>query len=69
MVLQREAPVSVWGTASPGESVAVAFAGQTNKSAADKDGKWMVKLDAMPASSKPRELRVACDHDQGCAGR
>ena len=29
MVLQRDAKVAVWGTADPGEKVAVSFAGQT----------------------------------------
>lgn len=28
MVLQRELPVPVWGTASPGEKITVSFAGQ-----------------------------------------
>ena len=34
MVLQRERPVRVWGTAEPGESVTVSFAGQTKTTAA-----------------------------------
>lgn len=50
MVLQRDVPVPVWGTAEPGEAVAV-IAGDRPpvKAVAGKDGKWMVKLTAMPA--------------------
>lgn len=40
MVLQRGRSVPVWGTAEPGESVTVAFAGQTKTTAAGADGKW-----------------------------
>ncbi len=32
MVLQREMPVPVWGTAEPGEEVAVSFRSQKNRS-------------------------------------
>jgi sialate O-acetylesterase len=58
-VLQRGAPVRIWGTADPGESVTVAFAGQKKTGAADADGNWMVTLDSMPASSEPRKLQVS----------
>lgn len=57
-VLQREMPVPVWGTAKPGEAVAVTFAAQTKRTVADGDGRWTVRLDPMPASAEPRELRV-----------
>ena len=36
MVLQRDMPVAVWGTAGPDEKVSVSFAGQTKQTAADK---------------------------------
>lgn len=58
MVLQQKIPVSIWGTADPGEKVTVAFAGQTKQAVADKDGKWMLRLDAMKASAKGREFVV-----------
>ena len=64
-VLQRDCVVPVWGWASPGERVTVRFAGQERAATADAEGKWMVKLDAMPASAEPRELTVvgaAADH-------
>ena len=58
MVLQREMRVPVWGWADAGEKVTVTFAGQTQTTTADDKGKWMVKLDAMSASTDARELTV-----------
>lgn len=57
MVLQRQRPVPVWGTASPGETVQVSIAGQQQTVRADKDGRWMVKLAAMKAGG-PHDLMV-----------
>ncbi|MHC4202900.1 MAG: hypothetical protein ACYSU0_23160, partial [Planctomycetota bacterium] len=58
MILQRDTPVPVWGTAAPGESVTVTFAGQSRTAAADKGGRWSVTLDAMRAGDQPRSLTV-----------
>ena len=58
MVLQRDLPVPVWGEAAPGETVTVAFAGQSRTSTAGGDGKWRVTLDPLAASAEPRELSV-----------
>jgi sialate O-acetylesterase len=58
MVLQREMPVPLWGTADAGETVTVAFAGQTHTTTADAGGRWRVALDPMPASAESRALRV-----------
>ena len=58
IVLQRDQPVPVWGTGSPGEKVVVEFAGQSKNATADADGKWSVKLDPMPACAEGRALRV-----------
>jgi len=57
-VLQRDMPVPVWGTAGAGDEISVEFAGQKKMAKADASGKWGVKLDAMPASAQPRELKV-----------
>lgn len=59
MVLQRETPAPVWGWADPGEEVTVEFAGQTKKVMPDRDGKWMVKLDALEASAEPRNMTIS----------
>jgi len=58
MVLQREKPIAVWGWADAGESVTVAFDGQTKSATADSEGKWSLKLDALPASAESRTLVV-----------
>ena len=58
MVLQRDCPMPVWGTASPGEAVTVSFGKQTKKTTADITGRWLVKLDPMKTSAQPGELRI-----------
>ena len=58
MVLQRDMPVPIWGTAASGEKVTVTFAGQTKAATADESGKWIVRLDALKASAKGRTLVV-----------
>ncbi len=57
-VLQREVPVPVWGTAEPAAKVMVTFGGQEKSAMADKDGKWSVKLDPLPASAEGRTMTV-----------
>lgn len=59
MVLQRDQPVPIWGTSLPGESVTVAFAGQSKNAQAAADGRWQVSLDPMPASFEKRDLRIS----------
>lgn len=58
MVLQRDLPVPVWGTAEPGEKVVVAFGGQTVETVAEADGRWRVALAPLSASVQPRTLEV-----------
>jgi len=58
MVLQRDMAVPVWGWAKAGEKVTVSFAGLQKSATAGESGKWIVRLDAMPASKTPRELTV-----------
>jgi sialate O-acetylesterase len=47
MVLQQGAPISVWGTAKPGEKVTVKLAQKEASATTDDKGKWSVKLEAM----------------------
>ena len=58
MVLQRDMPVPVWGTAQSGETVTVSFGGQTKRCTADTNGCWSVTLDPMEASREPRTLAI-----------
>lgn len=53
MLLQRDAPVRIFGKAAPGETVNVSFRGQSAQTAADPIGRWEVWLAPMqpgPAS-------------------
>ncbi|HWE01367.1 MAG TPA: sialate O-acetylesterase [Tepidisphaeraceae bacterium] len=59
MVLQREMPVPVWGTADAGEDVTVTFGADKATAKADKEGHWEVKLPALKASDKPEDLVIA----------
>ena len=59
MVLQRDKPLPVWGTAKPGEKVTVEFAGQSKTASADKKGRWRVVLKPLAASTSPRTLTVS----------
>src|SRR6478735_8158909 len=58
MVLQRGAPVPIWGTAAPDEKVTVKFRDQEKSATADATGKWAVKLDALKAGG-PDKLTVS----------
>ncbi|MCW3116190.1 MAG: hypothetical protein JWM28_272 [Chitinophagaceae bacterium] len=58
MVLQRDHPLKVWGTAGKGETVTVNFNGQNVKSKADKNGSWIVTLAAMKFGG-PFDLSVS----------
>lgn len=59
MVLQRQKPVPVWGTASAGEQVTVKFSKQTRTAVADASGSWAVVLDVMPASNIGQDMTIA----------
>ena len=52
MVLQRATTVPIWGTASPGEKVAVSLAGQKRATVADAKGQWRVLLDPLPVAER-----------------
>lgn len=58
MVLQRDMPVPVWGSAKAGADVTVEFAGQRKTTKTGTDGKWMTKLDALTASAEPKVLTM-----------
>lgn len=57
MVLQRNKPIPVWGWADANEKVEVHFNKQTKSIITDKNGKWMVRLDAEKAGG-PFELVI-----------
>jgi len=57
MMLQRDIPVPIWGTATPGEHVRVAIGKQTVSAVAGPDGRWQVRLKPMKAGG-PLEMVV-----------
>jgi sialate O-acetylesterase len=56
MVLQRDRPIPVHGTAARDEEVTVEFAGQTKSARADDKGRWSVTLDPLAAAKQPATL-------------
>jgi hypothetical protein len=58
-VLQRDREVPVWGWADPNTAVTVEFADQKKRATANADGKWLVRLDPLPANSVPATLRIS----------
>ena len=63
MVLQRNVPLRIHGTANAGEKVRVKIAGKTAKATASLDGQWEVTLSPMEAGG-PFTLSVASDDKQ-----
>ena len=57
MLVQRDAPVRIFGSATPGESVSVAFRGQSAQTTADPLGKWEVWLQPMKPAA-PSEMTI-----------
>ncbi len=49
MVLQADAEVPIWGTASPGEAISVSFGDTTAKTTAGNDGRWETRLPKLKA--------------------
>jgi sialate O-acetylesterase len=58
MILQQKQANPIWGWDTPGSEITVKFAGQTKSAKAGADGKWTVKLDAVPANAKPVTLSI-----------
>nr|WP_321411984.1 sialate O-acetylesterase [uncultured Carboxylicivirga sp.] len=46
MVLQRDVPITIWGWASPDESIKIEFKNKILTTNADKNGKWQVIMPA-----------------------
>ncbi|MBK1826903.1 GDSL-type esterase/lipase family protein [Haloferula rosea] len=58
MVLQQGQPLPVFGTDHAGQAVKVSFAGQTQSTSTDKDGRWRVEFAPLPASTVAREMII-----------
>ena len=70
MVLQRNMPIAIWGKAAPGEKVSAALAGKSAETTAEANGRWMLKLEALPAgAARAFAAWQQSDRHQGCADR
>lgn len=65
MVLQRDRPCPVFGTATPGSYIEVDVDGQSAAAQTDPQGHWMVRLRPMPAGG-PYDLTVSGDGSVSC---
>jgi sialate O-acetylesterase len=57
MVLQRDVPLKIWGSASPREKINVKFNNQDYRAVANAKGSWEIALPAMPAGG-PFEMQI-----------
>ena len=57
ILLQREKPVKIWGTADANAKIDVEFAGTKKSATADARGKWSLALSPLEASTTPREMK------------
>ena len=62
-VLQRDAPITVWGTAGPADQVSVSIANVAQTVRADASGRWQATLPAMAAGG-PHTLSVQAGSGQ-----
>lgn len=63
MVLQRDRPVRVYGTASPGEVVVVRFQEQSVTATADAEGSWCVTLKPLKVLEKGAAAELTIQGD------
>jgi len=59
MVIQREAPITVWGWADPGERVTVELGERSRRTRTDDDGRWQVVLPPFSNGEGPLTMTVA----------
>ncbi len=52
MVLQRDYPINIWGTAAEGEKIQVSLKGKTYQGQADNKGVWLISLPAQSVAIK-----------------
>lgn len=64
VILQQASVVPVWGTATPGMTVMVCFAGQEKSAPTDAEGNWRVNLEPLAASSAAQEMTIAVNDSE-----
>jgi len=66
MVLQRELPVPVWGTAAAGSVVEVQFGQQKVAGTTNDQGRWRVTLDPLAGSADSQTLTRLDERQLAC---
>ena len=59
MVLQRDRPIPVWGTATANKTITVVYNGQTKTTTSDAQGNWMLNLDAIAAKTTGSNMTIS----------
>lgn len=62
-VLQQDALIPVWGEAEPNETVSVVFGDRKAEAKADEEGKWILVIEALPASAVPGVMTISAGED------
>lgn len=57
MVLQRNTPLLIWGSAEPGENIYIKFKKKKYETVADANGKWRINLPEMKAGG-PYSMQI-----------
>ena len=64
MVIQRNAPIVIWGWANPGSTVTVRLGAEEAETTAENDNeRWEVVFPARDADANPQTLTVKCGDD------
>jgi sialate O-acetylesterase len=58
MILQRDKPVNIWGTANPNEKVTIQFLAKKYSTRADAEGKWSIQLPEQKAGG-PHKITLS----------
>lgn len=58
MIIQRDRPVAIWGTALPGENISIRLGQATKHTIADNKGKWKTSLKVLKAGG-PYQLDIS----------
>ncbi|QBQ40949.1 sialate O-acetylesterase [Sphingobacterium psychroaquaticum] len=61
MVVQRDKPFTVWGTADAGTTIEVQWSAQKQRTKTDKNGTWQVQFPAQAVNRIPQTLTVKSD--------
>src|SRR5690606_20947885 len=64
MVLQRDQPIHLWGTAAPMDTVEVDFSGETKRTVVNRDSTWSVYFTERKADLSPKFIRISNGRDQ-----